>query len=242
MQHCRRLILTLGLIFFLSLSASAQPVQPITILTPGESSLVTAPIEVTALVYPGEDGVVRLTLVDRNQNLLARQLHRVETPSDGAIEFSTQLAFEIPTETSAAILTIATQDHAHRPLALRSINITLAGSGEDMIEPVSSTQSWLTITEPEPGAVISASPMLISGTVIPVNSNPIIFELLTERGGAIVSKQLAVETPGKAMAFEVPLIYPPVTETRDIRLIVRQSAGLAGVDAILDSLPVIIMP
>ena len=242
MHHCRRLMLTLGLFFLLSLPASAQPVQPITILMPGDSSLVTAPIEVSALIIPGEDGLIRLTLVDRNQNLLARMLHRVEMPGDGAIEFSAMLAFEIPAETSAAILTIATQDQAHRPLALRSINLTLAGSGEDVITSVSSIQPWLTLNEPQPGAVISASPMLITGTVIPVNSNPIVFELLTERGGAIVSKQLAVEMPGHAIAFEIPLIYPPVTEWRDMRLIVRQSTGLAGVDAILDSLPVIITP
>lgn len=242
MLNLRRLFLGLCLVFLLSLSASAQPVQPVTILTPGASSLVTTPIEVTALVFPGEDGLIRLTLVDRNQNLLARQLLRVETPNESAIEFSTLLAFEIPMETQTAILTVATQDHAHRPLSLRSVNITLAGSGEDVVPPVQSTQPWLTITAPEPGGVIRSAPMLITGTVTPVNSNPIVFELLTERGGAIVSKQLAVETPGEPMDFEVPLIFPPVTEPRHMRLIIRQSAGLLGVDAILDSLPVIIVP
>lgn len=194
------------------------------------------------MLYPGDDGLIRLTLVDRNQNLLARQLLRVETPSDGVIEFSTRVMFEIPSETSATILTIATQDHAHRPLSLRSINLTLMGSGEAIIEPSTSTEPWLTITEPQPGSVISTSPMLITGTVNPVNSNPIIFELLTERGGAIVSKQLAVETPGLAMDFDISLIYPPVPETQDMRLVIRQSTGLVGVDAILDSLPVTVTP
>lgn len=216
--------------------------QPITILTPGESSLVTAPIEVIALVYPGEDGLIRLTLVDRNQTLLARQLIRVEAPSGEAIEFSTRLAFEIPVEATTALLMLTTQDQAHRPLSSRSINITLAGSGEEMIAPAQITQPWLKLTEPQPGAVINASPMLISGTVIPVNSNPVIFELLTERGGAIVSKQLAVEIPGEAMDFELLLIYPPVTEPRDMRLVIRQSAGWVGVDAILDSLSLILAP
>lgn len=242
MQYCRRLFLVLCLSFLLSLSASAQPAQPIMILTPGENSRVSAPIEVTALVYPGEDGLVRLTLVDRDQNTLARQLVRLEASSGTATEFSTHLAFEIPAETSTVILSIGTQDHAHRPLALRSINLTLAGSGEESIEPATSTDSWLKITQPEPGAVIDASPLMITGTVIPVNDNPIIFELITERGGAIVSKQLAVETPGKAMDFEISLIYPPVAEERDMRLIVRQSTGFVGVDVILDSLPITLAP
>jgi hypothetical protein len=102
--------------------------------------------------------------------------------------------------------------------------------------------AWLEITQPEPGAVVDSSPMLIVGTVRPVNSYPVIFELVTERGGAIVSKQLAVEIPGKALDFEISLGYPPVTEVRDMRLIVRQSAGFAGGVVILDSLPITLTP
>lgn len=242
MLKLRHFILGLCLVALLSLSASAQPVQPITILAPGDNSLVTSPIEVTAILYPGEDGLVRLTLVDRNQELLSRQLLRLKAPIDKAFEFSTTLTFEIPTETTTAILTVATQDQAHRPLALRSINLTLAGNGEAALTSAASSQPWLTLTEPEPGAVINASPMLIKGTAIPVNERPIFIELLNERGGAIVSKQLVVEAPGQALDFEIYLVYPPVRQVQAMRLIVRQPAAFGGVDAILDSLPVFLTP
>lgn len=246
MGYHHRIILFLCLLFSLGflalLNGRAQPVEPITILTPGESSLVTAPIEVSALVFPGEDGLIRVTLVDQQQNLLARQLLRVTAPTDAAVEFTTQLAFEIRRESMPAILTIATQDQAHRPLALRSAAVTLQGGGDERIEPQSIVDPWLVITQPQPGALITESPMLVTGTVTPLNSKPIIIELLTERGGAIVTKQLAVETPGEPMAFEVSLIYPPATNVRDMRLVIRQPADIIGVDAILDSRPFILAP
>lgn len=234
------LVLSLG--FLALLTGRAQPVEPITILTPGEDSLVTAPIEVSAIVFPGEDGLIRVSLVDGQQNLLARQLLRVTAPTDAAIEFTTLLAFEIPGESTPAILTIATQDEAHRPLALRSAALTLQSGGDSRIEPQPVVDPWLEITQPQPGELITESPMIVTGTVTPLNTKPIIFELLTERGGAIVTKQLAVETPGEPMAFEVSLIFPSPAAAREMRLVIRQPADIIGVNAILDSLPFTLGP
>lgn len=242
MRFLRRWFLILSLIMLSSLSASAQPLPPVTVVTPGENSQVISPIEVLARVHPGEDGLLRLTLVDRSGDLLARQLVRVDAPGESTVEFFSQLAFEIPKETNTGILTVMTQDHNHRPVALRSVNVTLARDGEAIIEPQTSPEPWLTVTHPEPGMVIQSSPLLVIGTVTPINDFPLIFELLTERGGAIISKQLAVETPGQPMNFEVPLVYPPVTGGHDMRLIIRQPSGWVGVDAILDSVPITIAP
>lgn len=204
--------------------------------------MVTAPIELAAIVYPGEDGLIRVTLVDKNRDLLARQLLRVNVIEQGAVQFSTRLAFEIPNETTSAILTVETQDHFHRTIALRSVELILQSSGEGSIESHSIPDRWLTITQPEPGAIITESPLVVKGAVTPVNGRPIIFELVTERGGAVISKQLAVETPGEAVDFEVPLIFSPVTAALDMRLVIRQSADIIGVDAVLDSLPITLAP
>ena len=242
MQSYLRLFLSLSLILAFVHAANAQPTQPMTILSPGEGSLVTAPIEVTAMIHAGEDGLVRLTLVDRKQNLLARQLLRVDALSDSTFEFSTLLAFEIPTDTTSAILTITTKDRFHRPLAMRSAMLNLANGGEEQILLHLNEDPWLTVTQPEPGAVISDSPLLITGTVRPINETPIYFELMTERGRAIFSKQLAVETPGIDFEFSVSLAYSPVVKQENMRLVIWQSAGWPGVIGVLDSLPVIIAP
>ena len=242
MHHCRRFFILLCSFFLITLSASAQPVQLITMLAPGENSVVISPIEVSARVVPGEDDLIRVTLVDEDHTLLARQLLSLDASGEQAIEFSIQLAFEIPVDTHQAILTVATQDREHRPLALRSVTLTLAGSGTAAIQPAVRVEPWLTLTQPEPGEVIRSSPMIIAGMLVPVNNTPVIFELVNERGGSLVSKQLAVETPGKAVDFEISLVYPPDDEAQNLRLVVRQSAGWPGVDVILDSLLITITP
>jgi hypothetical protein len=233
-------LLCLGLIT--SHSISAQPVQPIIILSPGGHSVVTAPIHVTGLVHPGEGALVRVTLVDQQQNLLTRQVLRVNGSYHEAVEFTAELAFEIPVESSTAFLTVVTLDHVNRPIAMRSVPLTLQSSGELSIEPQLSTDPWLAVNQPKPGAIINDSPIIVAGTVSPINDRPVIFELITDRGSVIVTRQMAVETVGEMVAFEMPLPYSPSSRIRDIRLVIRQSSGIAGVNVILDSLPLTIVP
>lgn len=223
-------------------SGEAQPIQPITILSPGENSFVTSPIHINAMIQPGGDGLIRLTLVDKNQNLLARQLLRLNAKGGSAIEFTTDLAFEIPTESTPALLILATQDHLHRPLSTRSVALTLLSGGEDDIQSQSDQAPWLTITRPLPGALISDTTIVIEGTVTPKNSKPIIFELVRESGGVMISKQLGVDQPCVTMNFSVSLIYTPNTDVEDIRLVIRQTAQDLGVNVILDSLPIRLAP
>ena len=234
------LLLCLGSVT--SHSISAQPVQQIIILSPGDHSVVTSPINITTLVYPGEGALVRMTLVDQHQNLLARQVIRINGSHHEAVEFTAELAFEIPVERTTAFLTVVTQDYVNRPIAMRSVPLTLQSSGEMRIEPQLITDPWLEINQPEPGAVINDSPIIVAGTVRPINDRPVIFELITERGSVIVTRQVAVTTPGEKMAFEIPLPYSPSLRIRDIRLTIRQPSGIAGVNLILDSLPLTIVP
>lgn len=243
-QHLAALVL----LFLLSLSTlslingEAQPIQPITILSPGENSAVMSPIRITAMIQPGEDGLVRLSLVDKNQNLLARQLLRANGKGDSAIEFTSDLVFEIPTESTSAVLLIATQDHLHRPLSTRSVGLTLLSSGEDNIQPQAEQPPWLRITRPLPGMLISDTTIVIEGTVTPKTSKPIIFELVRESGGVMISKQLGVDQPGEPMNFSVSLTYPPNPNVQDIRLVIRQTGEDLGVNVILDSLPIRLAP
>lgn len=236
------LLFLLGLGLLAPPSGRAQPLPAIQILTLGEDSRVMAPIYLAAVVQPGEDGLVRVALVDRQNDLLSRQVLRLNSPDQASVEFTTSLDFEFPGENIPAILTVSTQDHANRPVALRSVVLILLSSGEEMITSTSAADSWLTVSSPEPGAVIIEPPIRVVGTVTPINTNPVIIELITERGGAIISRQLAVKTAGEPMDFEVSLNFSPVTIVRDMRLVIRQPSDFVGVDAILDSLPVRIIP
>lgn len=234
------ILLCLGLFF--SYQIKAQTGQSISILSPGNNSVVPAPINVRALVIPGDGKLVRLILVDWQQNLLARQVLRVNAPGQSVVELVTDLVFEIPVDTTSAILTIVTQDQTNRPISIRSVPVTLQSSGEARIESQFYVDPWLTIDHPTPGAVISASPLYVAGSVRPINDRPVIFELLNERGNTLVTRQLGVDKPGDLINFEIVLPYLPSSRIQDIRLVIRQTSDFPGINALLDSVPITIAP
>lgn len=203
---------------------------------------MTAPIHLTAEVQLGGDGLIRVTLLNHNHNLLARQLLRLDNANSDPIRFSTWLPFEIPTESTRGLLILETQDSYHRPLALRSVSLALQTDGEVTLRTQPSEAEWLKVASPEPLEVFSEGQFLVEGTAKPVTGKPIIFELVTDRGGVIGSSQLAVENPGETFTFKVPLSYAFITTLRDVRLVIRQTADPNGVNVILDSLPITLTP
>jgi hypothetical protein len=246
MFHKRRIIFVLVFIAALSLflpkAAYAVPSPSMAIRTPGNGSIVTAPIPISAIVQPGADGLIRLTLTDKADNTLARQLLRVDSGSETEITFDTNLTFEIPNGTMEALLTLSTQDDYHRPLALRSVLVTLNSNGEAQVNFNSNEEAWLEINFPEAQEIIGGGKFTVQGSVIPVTQNPIIFELITDTGGMIGTAQLAVNQAGERFSFELPLTYGFISSVRDVRLVVRQSIDGYANNVILDSLPLALAP
>ncbi len=246
MFHQRRITFVLLFIAALSLllpgTASALPAPFMTIHTPGSGSTVTAPIPVSAMIRPGADGLIRLTLTDKADNTLARQLLRVDANGDTEITFDTNLAFEIPNGSMEALLTLSTQDDYHRPLALRSVLVTLSSSGKPEITTNLDETPWLEIDYPEAQDIIAGGKVTVLGSVTPVTHKPIIFELITDSGGVIGTAQLAVKGAGEQFDFELPLTYNYISSVRDVRLVVRQTMDGYATDVILDSLPLALAP
>lgn len=246
MFHKRRIVLILVFIAALSLflpgAASAVSSPSMVILTPGNGSTVTAPIPVSAVFQPGADGLIRLTLTDQANITLARQLLRVDASGDAEILFETNLAFEIPNGNTEALLTLSTQDDYHRPLALRSVLVTLSSGRDAQVSRNTAEEPWLEIIYPEPLEIIAGGKFTVLGSVTPITENPIIFELITDTGGVIGGVQLAVNQAGKKFSFELPLTYGFISSVRDVRLLVRQTIDGYATNVILDSLPLALAP
>lgn len=246
MPNLRRLIILLVSFLMISVrppqSGTASSPGLINILTPGEGSAVNSPIELDAEIQPGGDGLARVSLLDRQNNVLARQLIRTDPDLQTISRFSTQLAFEIPTESTPALLTLATQDEHHRPLSLRSVTLTLHSDGTASITTPDTIASWLEIDQPAPHESLSGGSFIVDGRVTPIIQNPVIFELITDTGGVIGSSQLAVQESGEPLDFSIQLSYDFITTTRDVRMIVRQTINPYGANMILDSLPITLSP
>ncbi|MCB2214041.1 hypothetical protein KQH50_01475 [bacterium] len=246
MSRTRRFRLLALLVFTLCLalprSSSALPAPSMSILSPGDGATVTSPIAVSAEMVPGADGLVRLALTDERNNTLSRQLLRVDSDLDTPIPFITALPFELPGPDMEALLTLSTQDIYHRPLALRSVLLTLTTSGEPQVASPPAGEPWLEITFPEPLDILTGGQFTVQGAVTPVTDNPVIFELITDSGGVIGSAQLAVTEPGETVTFEQPLSYAYINKIRDVRLVIRQTMDGYGTNVVLDSLLLALLP
>ncbi|MDY6873888.1 MAG: hypothetical protein SVR81_07990 [Chloroflexota bacterium] len=234
------LIITLGLT--LPRGTAALPAPSMSIRSPGDGATVTSPIAVSAEMVPGADGLVRLALIDQRNNTLSRRLLRIDSDLDTPIPFTASLPFELPGPDTEALLTLSTQDIYHRPLALRSVLLTLTTSGEPQVASPRAADPWLEITFPEPLDILTGGQFTVRGSVKPITDNPVIFELITDSGGVIGSAQLAVSEPGKTAPFEQLLSYGYINKIRDVRLVVRQTIDGYGANVVLDSLLLALLP
>lgn len=214
----------------------------IVILTPGYESVVFSPIEITAGVKPGADNLIRVSLIDQRNNLLSRQLIRVEAQPENTAQFSTKLAFEIPTERAKALLALETRDEYNRPISLRAIPLTLTSEAEVVLQPQPFEEPWLTITAPEASSTHGGGLLQVTGRVTPISAEPIVFELITDSGGVIGSKKLGVNTVGEELTFDIIMTYGFINATRDVRLVIRQALEPFDVTIALDSIPFFLGP
>jgi len=223
--------------------SQAQPSPAISILSPGEGATLTSPILLDAEVVSDPEGLIRVTLLDHNGNPLARQLLRV-SPGDDRYPtvFRSEIPFEIPAESTHALMTLETLDAKHRPISLRSVNLNLVSSGNSNPATPSPQEAWVEIDAPPEMAVLEGGKFQIEGSVIPITQNPIFFELVTEGDRVVGSAQLAVINPDEMIEFDIPITYTYIKELTDVRLVIRQSSTAYGAVIILDSLPLQLLP
>lgn len=224
------------------LSAEAVRSDSLELITPGEGSIITSPIEISAQVQVQPQDLIRIKLVDRSGSVISRQLFHVNASGDAILNFTTSLAFEIPRETTDGLLMIAVQDSHNRLAALRSASLKLLSDGENRINVQSTNSDWLTITKPQPGEKLQGGAIDVEGIVIPIIDRPVFFELITDSGGQIGWKQMAVENAGDIIEFNITVPYAYITQERDVRLVIRQTDTFYGENIILDSVPIYLSP
>ncbi len=234
------LFLVMGL--FPPMRGAASPEPRLNILNPGDNSILPSPIKLSAEILPDPQSMIRVTLTSRNGELLARQLIHLDTNSSSPIVFNKAIPFEIPTDQTEALLTLAVQDAFFRTIAVRSVLVTLASTGEPSLQPPTSMEPWSVIQQPQPMEEVSGSECLIVGSVMPISNRPIAFELISDNGRVLGSSQLPIETPGEKLDFKISLYYSYIRDKTDVRLIIRQNHYPYDEIAILDSIQLIVNP
>ncbi len=246
MSHKLALFFILSFTIALGLLApqegTALSVLDLIILSPGDGSIVTTPFQLAVEIHTNEATLIRIIMVDQNNTVLARQVYLFHNDNEGSIHFTEDIPFEISTQQAPALLTIAIYDAYLRPMALRAVSLTLQSEGAAKVQSNSTPKAWITLTEPRVGQSFSGGQVKAEGSVTPLSTKPIHFELITESGVVIGSRQLAVDDPGEPAAFIITIPHRAVTTPQEVRLVIRQPADGYVSNIMLDSLTITLIP
>jgi hypothetical protein len=183
-------------------------------------SFVASPLQLRMEVVSGESEIVRVALYGEDGRLLFDKLTRVKHFPTGAY-FTLEIPFEIRAVSELARLQVSTTDRAGRLEAVSSTYINLISIGVSEINPPAPPFERVAIYNLKPEAVISGGTLAIKGAMWPVNTQPVIIELLDPQGKVISQRQLSIlgET---YTSFTTTLPYE-VTGRTLARLVVRQA-------------------
>ncbi|HEX2979067.1 MAG TPA: hypothetical protein VHO48_02275 [Anaerolineaceae bacterium] len=218
---------------------SAQPKAPlaaVNLVNPGPQSRLLSPIYMEASVIPVDRGVVRIELLGEDGRVLYREVQQFKETGGKRYYLNLSVEFEIPSVAEAAQLNVSVEDPEGRPVALNSVDVVLLSmgasevfSGEDLHEPV-------VFEQPRVNQFIQGSTLQVSGYARPVNTQPLVLEVIDAKGNVIGSRQIPVEANqvDVYVPFETEITCTPQRESWT-RLILRQSGTRIPGTAMLSS-------
>lgn len=215
------------------------------ILRPGDFSKLLSPIQVEASVSPGEDGLVLVELFGEDGRSLVRQRLDYREYIDRSIAIAPKLEFKINGAAELGRLVVSVNDRYGRQAALASTDIVLFSIGDNDFNPASSGMAPYIFRSPVADQVIKGGILAVRGLIRPVNVNPVLLELLDEKGQLLANASLKIDLPSGVLShnpFSADLTYK-VSGPTHARLVLRQESTdrIPGTVA-LWSIPVLLNP
>lgn len=197
------------------------PQAAIRIQRPAPLSRVTSPVQVRAVLAPGAGGMFRIELIGEDGRLLSRQLLKY---SGEKVNASVDLEFEIPGVAETGRIQIYTLDEYDRMIAMSSSNIILMSVGKDDYNTASDLRERILILQPTTEDLILGGSLTIFGKAWPnIDSEPLLVELITESGGVIGQRLVAVNPEsGEDYGIFTTEIPYQVSEPTKVRLTVYE--------------------
>lgn len=203
------------------------PLAFMRIQKPGPYSKVSSPLQVEALVSPGEDGYIYVELIGEDGRVITRQALDYRSFMNRYFYINPQVAFELNTAAETARLVVRVQDRFQRPIYLCSVEVVLMRMGRNEITAPVIVQEPYVVRSPREGAVISGGVLRVIGLARLVNDRPLIFELIDESGQLVSNAVIEHSQPYGDLShvpFEVFIPYS-VEQDTPVRLIIRQESA-----------------
>lgn len=198
------------------------------ITEPGPYSKISSPLQVEALISPGDDGMVHVDLIGENGRTIASQLLDFRTVDAKNFFITPQIPFQINSAGELARLVISTFDVFGQMVGLISVDVLLIQMGSsDITAPQVDYEPYLVYT-PREGSLISKGSLTVNGAVRPVNANPLILQLIDEQGNVVGSSEVPVSQPSDAtphVPFQSTISYTVDHRVRARLTLSQASAG-----------------
>jgi hypothetical protein len=224
-------------------AAQTIPLADIRISHPGQLSKVTSPISLEASVIPGADNSVHVELIGEDGSVLDRQVLGFATPHGQRVGINPKIEFEIAGVSETARLQVYVTDAGKRVTALSSLELVLLSQGSAEINTVPDVFSPYVVLSPKPNQQVSGGVINISGLIRPINSQPLVIDLVSDSGDVMGSRQVQASagSQGEHIAFQTSLPYTAHQATW-ARLVLHQSDTRIQGDAAIFSQPVYVNP
>jgi hypothetical protein len=202
----------------IEIPASGEPV----IIYPGNNASVISPLKMQLATKPGEDGLVRLELIGKDNRLIFRRLIDYRAYKDQTLLINQTIPFEIHDDESAR-LQVVLEDAKGRTIFVNSISINLLGvrgresAGDAPVNP------QFRIDQLDITSEIKRKSLTVLCRIKPVNNTPVNIELVAKDGHTMSSRLVPIMMPNDLTAFasikaELPFSVPvPTVVTLRIR-------------------------
>lgn len=127
--------------------------------------------------------------------------------------------FSITAAAELARLSVSTRDYAGRLISLQSVDVVLMMVGNDDVNPPVVTQEPYIIRYPESAQVVNGGTLILYSLVRPVNSSPLLVEVIDDTGKVVGSREFSVPVPTgdlshTPMVLEIPYSVHGPTSAR----------------------------
>ena len=213
-----------------TLTVTNTPTPPFAYLQikkPGADSFVVSPINIEAMINPGDDGLLRVDLLGENGRIVAHQELDYNYAVGNRFWTSPKLYYSIDSVAELGRLELSVYDAHSRIIALSTVNLYLQSMGRYEINDPVNLHEHFVIRYPYNNLVIDGGIVYVNGLARPFNDNPIIFELIDETRNVIGSWEQVIPQPEGNLShtpFTVQIPYI-VYSTTPVRLTIRQESA-----------------
>lgn len=196
------------------------------ITSPGPYSKVSSPVKLNALISPGDDRRVYVSLIGEDGRVIDSQILDFGNYDSRRFNITAEIPFSINSAAELARIELYVVDQFGLKIQLISVDVILIQYGDSEITPNEIELEPYIISTPGEGTVVSGGVLVVEGIARTVTDGPLIVDLVDEKGGIVGSGETKVSPPSERnshMPFQVIVPYSVDYRTR-VRLTVRQDS------------------